>query len=145
MLTIVLSDYEKMAGRHYREIMNIALEDLNEEKPPTYVVMTHWAQYRHLCAARNMVSTAMALKEVYLLSPEYSICLDGDGHPFTVPSSDVPNGGSVVETVAGGTFAYFYKEGRCRGCGQTGRSKIGVCKPAAMRPPIEGRVGRGSA
>ena len=145
MLTIVLSDHEKLAGRHYREIKNEALVRLNEESPPTYSVMTHWAQYRHLCSARRGISTALELKEIYEVSPEYAICLDADNHEFAIPSNAIPSDATLWELIPSGTFAYWYKEGKCRGCGQTGRSKVGVCKPAVMRPPLVGRVGRASA
>jgi hypothetical protein len=145
VLTIELSQNEKLAGRHFREISNQTLADLNEERPPTYFVLVHWAQYRHLCAARRNISTAMELKEIYKLSPEYVICENRFGDVFALPSSSsVPADSHVVDRIEPGMFAFWYKEGHCRGCGQTGRSKLGICKPAAMRPPIEGRVARRS-
>lgn len=114
-----LSDDEKKAGRRFRDDCTTQLITLNEVTPPTYDVPFFLAIFRHLCAARNKRSTGLELKERYWVSPIY-------------PDENVP----------AGRFGYLFREGRCRACGQSARSRIGRLVDGWERPPISGRVTR---
>lgn len=113
-----LTAREKQAGRRFRDQ---AQADLTASfaDPPTYTVPNVLALYRHSCPGRDGRSTALELKEVYLLSPAY-------------PDLDVP----------AGRFGFIYRKGRCRSCGHTGRSHTGRLVDGWQRPPITGRVNR---
>jgi hypothetical protein len=110
---------EKDAGRRFRDEATSQLLALNEVDPPTYEVPFFLGLYRHLCAGKNSRSVAMELKEQYLVSPIY-------------PEENVP----------AGRFGFIYREGRCRACGQSARSRAGRLVDGWERPPITGRVAR---
>lgn len=114
-----LSDREKAAGRIFRSAEEVALVQLNELQPPTYDAPFFIALFRHICTAKGSKSVAMELKEQYVVSPIY-------------PAENVP----------AGRFGYIYREGRCRACGQTARSRTGRLVDGWERPPITGRVAR---
>jgi hypothetical protein len=116
-----LTDEEKQQGRHFRDAQHAALERLNQEQPPTYLVPNFLKHYRHLCPKRQSRSTAMALKEVYVFSDFTSKDEDGIDRP---------------------RLGWIYKEGVCSGCRQTARSRTGKVVDAWERPPAEGRVAR---
>ena len=115
----MLSEAEKAAGREFRSRMREQLDALHVADPPTYLVPDVIALYRHKCPARGMRSTALELKEIYAASPIY-------------PAHDVP----------AGRFGWIYREGRCRGCGQSARSGTGRLVDGWQRPPLSGRVAR---
>lgn len=114
-----LTDVEKSCGRRFRTEAETDLLCLNEMSPPTYEVPFFLGIYRHLCSARNLRSTGMELKEQYWVSPIY-------------PDENIP----------AGRFGYVFREGRCRACGQTARSRVGRVVDGWERPPITGRVAR---
>lgn len=114
-----LTGIEKECGRRFRSESEISLMTLNELHPPSYEVPFFLGIYRHLCKARNNRSTGMELKEQYWVSPIY-------------PDEKVP----------AGRFGYVFREGRCRACGQTARSRVGRVVDGWVRPPITGRVAR---
>lgn len=114
-----LTAVEKNAGRIFRTDSQMFLAALNEKDPPTYDVPFFLGLFRHICSAKNSRSVAMELKEQYLVSPIYP-----------------------VENVPAGRFGYLYREGRCRACGQTARSRAGRLVDGWERPPITGRVAR---
>lgn len=114
-----LTAQEKSVGRVFRDEAATLLLGLNETKPPTYDAPFFLGIYRHLCPARHRRSTALELREQYWLSPAY-------------PREQVP----------AGRFGYIFREGKCRGCGQTARSSVGRLVDGWERPPITGRVAR---
>ena len=114
---MTLSTEEKAAGRVFRDEMQAALLRSHTADPPDHTVPNFLSLYRHSCPARQGRSTALELKEVYVSSPSYP---------------DVP----------AGRFGFIYKQGVCRGCGQTARSRAGRLVDAYERPPIHGRVAR---
>jgi hypothetical protein len=116
---VELTDVEKGVGRRFRSEAELNLFSLNTTDPPTYDVPFFLGIYRHLCPARNNRSTGMELKEQYWVSPIY-------------PDEKVP----------AGRFGYVFREGRCRACGQTARSRVGRVVDGWERPPITGRVAR---
>lgn len=115
----MLTAEEKTAGRTFRDFRVRLLDQHNADNPPTHVVPDFIALFRHLCSARHGRSTAMELKEIYVPSPIY------------------PEHG-----VEAGRFGFIYREGRCRGCGQSARSGEGRIVDGRQRPPISGRVAR---
>lgn len=114
-----LSDREKSAGRQFRADCEKALAALNERDPATYEVPFFLGLYRHLCEGKASRSVAMELKERYWVSPIYE-----------------------EENVPAGRFGFLFREGRCRACGQTARSRAGRLVDGWERPPITGRVAR---
>lgn len=116
---MALNWQEKKAGTRFREESEEFLDGLNRITPPTYEVPFFLGIYRHLCSSRNMRSTGLELKEQYLLSPIY-------------PEENVP----------AGRFGFLFREGRCRACGQTARSRVGRIVDGFERPPLTGRVAR---
>lgn len=65
-----LTAEEKAAGRVFREAQQAALEALNVSDPTDYTPPNFLSIYRHNCAKRNGVSTALNLHEVYVLSED---------------------------------------------------------------------------
>lgn len=114
-----LSQDEKAAGRRFRDAAQADLLTSFDHDRPTYTVPNFLALFRHNCPARDARSTALELKEVYLHSPAY-------------PDLDTP----------AGRFGFIYRQGRCRACGQTARSRAGRLVDGWQRPPIHGRVVR---
>lgn len=114
-----LTEQDKTAARLFRDQAQADLIATFEADPPTYTVPTFIALYRHLCASRGHKSVALELKEIYVVSPIY-------------PEHGVP----------AGRFAFLYRQGRCRGCGQTARSRKGRLVDGWKRPPIFGRGAR---
>jgi len=112
-----LSPAEKQAGRAFLAEQQAKLVASFDTDPPTYKVLPWHRIYRHECPARSNVSTALELQERYVLSPAYG----------EVPAA---------------RFGFIYKEGRCRGCKGTARSKTGRLVDAYQRPPLDGRVAR---
>ncbi len=116
---MALTEIEKVAGRMFRDQAQARLTAVNEKDPATYDVPFFIALFRHRCPGNNGKSMAIDLKEQYLQSPIY-------------PEQDVP----------AGRFGYIYREGRCRACGQTARSRSGRIVDGWERPPVSGRVAR---
>lgn len=112
-----LTPPEKAAGRSFRDRAEADLATTFQADPPDLVVPHFIALYRHSCPARKDISTALELKEMYLLSPAY-------------PQHNVP----------AGRFGFLYRQGRCRLCGQTARSRTGRLVDAHERPPLHGRA-----
>ena len=65
---VELTDEEKARGRIFRDAQVQALSDRLELERPTYTPPAFVSIYRHECAGRNNVSTALGLKEVYITS-----------------------------------------------------------------------------
>jgi hypothetical protein len=116
---MALTAVEKAVGRRFRVQAELHLDTLNSESPPTYEVPFFLGIYRHLCDAKSGRSTGIELKEQYLLSPIY-------------PEENVP----------AGRFGFVFRQGRCRACGQTARSRVGRIVDGWERPPLTGRVAR---
>ena len=116
----MLTPNEKTVGRAFRDKVEAELEQSFVDNPPTYVVPSVLALYRHGCPKRKDRSTALELKEIYVKSPHNS-------------ELDVP----------AGRFGFIYREGKCRLCGHTARSRRGRLVDGLARPPIHGRVVRG--
>lgn len=102
---MLLTDEERKTGRAFRDDAAAQLVALNLESPPDYKPLPVSGNYRHNCAARKGVSTAIQLREVYQLDDT-------------------------------GRFCFIYKEGVCKGCGQTARSEIGRLDDAWERGPL---------
>jgi hypothetical protein len=120
-----LTPEEKRAGAVFRAAQQQALLDSFESDPPDFVALSWLHIYRHDCVGRAGQSTALALEEVDLLSPEYSVTTEGE--PVTVPA---------------GRFGFSYKVGTCRSCKKVARCRAGRLHDAYVRPPLEGRVAR---
>jgi hypothetical protein len=114
---VALTYVEKQAGRLFRQDCEAALNQRNEQDQPTYEVPFFLGIYRHLCSARNNRSTGLELKEQYWVSEQ-------------------------CPGVPAGRFGFIFREGRCRACGQTARSRVGRLVDGWQRPPITGRVAR---
>ena len=112
-----LSPAEKAAGRAFRDRAAAELATRFAADPPTFQVPPVVAIVRHACPGRGGRSTALALREVYQLSPA---------------AGDIP----------AGRFAFIHRDGRCRHCGATARSATGRVVDAHTRPPLHGRVAR---
>lgn len=110
---MALTVAEKKAGRCFKAEQTALLYVLNTKDPPTFDVPSFLAIFRHLCPARNNLSTAMELQERYITSPPY-------------PEEGVP----------AGRFAYLYREGQCSHCGRTARSGMGRLVDAHERPTL---------
>jgi len=119
----MLTPAEKQAGRLFRAAEEEVLTRSFLEDPPTYTVLPVSGQYRHECPRRQGRSTALSLHEVYVRSPQTDIA-EPDGKT----------------TVPAGRFAFIFREGRCRFCGQIARSNRGRLVDASQRHPLLGRV-----
>ncbi len=108
---------EKQAGRAFRDAAQNELLATFETNLPTHTVPNFIALFRHNCEARGGRSSPLELKEVYRFSPAYG----------SIPS---------------GRFGFIYKEGKCRYCGDTARSRAGRLVDAHVRLPLSWRVAR---
>jgi hypothetical protein len=117
-----LSRTEKQAGRAFRDARQAALDARNEADPPDVFVLPLWRVVRHECPAAGGASTGITLREVYEPSP---------GFP-----------GEDANVIAGGRFAFIWKEGKCSGagCGLAARTRRGRFVVAADRLPDHGRT-----
>jgi len=113
----MLSTEEKAVGRVFRDAAQAELVQSFEIDPPDHTVPVVISVYRHACPRRQGRSTALELKEIYLYSPA---------------GGDVP----------AGRFGFLYKQGRCRYCGASARSRLGRLVDGYDRPPLSGRVAR---
>lgn len=153
----MLTPTEKAVGRHFLGVAQAALLKTFEADPPTYTVPNVLALYRHACPKRQDRSTALELKEIYLPSRTYGVMcvndeihvalLNGDSDGVTLATLDPPVAVNADTTVAvgfvpAGRFGFITRAGKCRGCGQTARSKAGRLVDGWERPPIQGRVAR---
>lgn len=114
-----LTPLEKQAGRLFYADCERQLASINDIDPPTYDVPVFLSVYRHLCHGRGNRSTGLELKERYWESMTYP--------QFGVPA---------------GRFGFLFREGRCRGCAESARSRTGRIVDAWTRPPLTGRVAR---
>ncbi len=112
---VPLTADEKRVGRAFRAAAEAELARFFKEDPPTYTVLSVLGVLRHECPARGGVSTGLELREVYLRSPA--------DEPARIPE---------------GRFAFVYRKGRCRFCGQTARSSSGRLIDGTGRGPIHG-------
>lgn len=137
-----LTDDEKLAGRCYRDRSQDELTISHETDPPTFAPPPWLRHYRHNCPLRGDRSTSLELKEVYVLSPELWVCYCSTVEALSdsFPHRDCDGGRVLAEK---GRLAFIFKEGKC-GCGATARSRVGRLVDAWDRPPITGRVVRGS-
>lgn len=139
-----LTQPEKVAGRKFRDEEQAKLLATFDVAPPTYVVPNFLSHYRHECPGRNDISTAIELKEQYVLSPEYEVWDEGGVehvHELGDDTTVLIEGSTVIPP---GRFGFIYKEGKCKSklCGHTARSKAGRLVDSWERPPMAGRVGR---
>jgi hypothetical protein len=128
-----LTRSQRMAGQAFLDACQARL-------PEADILVPVWVHhYRHECEARRRLSWTLPLVEHYIRSPEYWVCycsavgLLGESFPH-----DDCQGGKV--TAEAGLFAYHWRQGRCRGCGVTARSREGALVFAAERPPLLGSV-----
>lgn len=140
-----LTANEKIAGKRFRAEQQEKLTALMQSEPPTFSMPTFISHQRHECPARNDVSTAIELKEVYEHSPAYFI-VEGDenGTYEAQLEEELSVGAEILETIPAGRFGFWYKDGKCRnkGCHATVRSPAGVFVDAYYRPPMANRVSR---
>lgn len=111
----MLTPQEKEAGRAFRDAVQNELLATFETDPPTHVVPNFIAMFRHKCSARGGRSSPLELKEVYKFSPAHG----------PVPAR---------------RFGFIYKEGKCRYCGNTARSRAGRLVDAHVRLPLSWRT-----
>lgn len=145
-----LSPEEKAAGRRFRDDAQAILAATFLTDHPTYSVPNFIGIYRHACAGRTNRSTALELKEIYLPSPAYQVStrkgqidqVVREDEPF-MPFIAVPLEPYQLTRIPAGRFGFIYREGRCRSCGDTARSRAGRLIDGWERPPISGRVARG--
>lgn len=135
----VLTKEEKVAGRLFKASCQDKLDCLNESSPPTYLVPNFLALFRHLCPGHAEVSTALELKEIYEYSPSFELLRFGEdlvesGHPIV---TEAPPDEAVL--IPAKRFGFIYKEGKCKSCGQTARSKEGTFVDAYERAPLRSR------
>jgi hypothetical protein len=124
------------------QVLQAGLDTLNALVPPQHIAPNFLGNFRHLCMAARQakmtgkgVSTAITLKEKYIVGWEVSEVTDGTGfvvdrHIFA--HTDTP----------GSTHAIIYREGKCVKCKDIARSDVGRVVLIADRPPVEGRVAR---
>lgn len=140
-----LTPAEKAAGRRFRDDAQAALLSQSAGHAPTYTVPHFLGLYRHLCPRREGRSTALDLRERYATSPAYDVYI-ADGQALAVAESEGPPPvwatGATHTQVPAGRFGFIYRQGTCRGCGQTARSNEGRLVDGWERPPIQGRVAR---
>ncbi len=98
----VLTAQEKALGREFKKVQEQALARAHEEDPATYTVLPVLAVLRHGCPARRGVSTGIELRDRYVYSPP-----------------------DEAREIPAGKFAFTYRRGRCRFCGQTARATEG--------------------
>jgi hypothetical protein len=117
-----LTALEKQAGRAFRDARQAALDARNEENPPDVSVLPLWRVVRHECPAAGGASIGITLREIYEPSPEV--------------------GTGSANVIAGGRFAFIWKEGKCSGagCGLVARTRRGRFVVAADRLPDHGRT-----
>jgi hypothetical protein len=143
-----LSPEEKAAGRRFRDQAQATLLASFDSDPPDHTVPNFLALYRHSCPARQGRSTALELKEIYVSSPAYDV-ITLSGSVLHVAESTDPmlpetcrHEGVVITFVPASRFGFIYRDGVCRSCRQTARSRAGRLIDAWERPPIQGRVAR---
>lgn len=105
------------------ELLQRALDELNQHDPVEHVVPPFISIFRHQCAKARIssvtgkpASTAMELHEEYATLSEFQ---------------DVQS-----------PMALIYREGKCRQCGERARSTVGRLVRQSERPPLHGRVAR---
>jgi hypothetical protein len=109
----MLTQAEKMAGRHFRAHMQLMLDGLWSTDPAVFEVPHYLAVIRHICPEQGWISSALACREFYQLCGAY-------------PELEVE----------AGRFAFIWREGKCRHCGATGRSRTGWLVDTTVRPPL---------
>lgn len=134
-----LTPTEKLAGRAFRAKAQSDLLASIASDPPTHQPPNFVRIFRHICGKSNN-SKAIDLKEVYVKSPAYLVTPDGKATELS--TIEMTADSMIGEIVPAGRFGFIYKEGHCRPCGQTARSRAGKIVDALERPPIEGRVAR---
>lgn len=117
--------------RKFRAAMREELDKVQAD----LIVDVHVRQYRHDCRASGGKSTALELREHYVLSPGYHVLEDGEireaGNAFVmIPGSSV---------VPARRFGWIFTRGRCPACKVTARSSRGRLVDPAVRPP-DGRA-----
>jgi hypothetical protein len=133
-----LTESEKEQGRIFRGAAAAALVRLNYDDPPDFKPLPVSGLFRHNCAGRKGVSTALRLYEVYMVSStpipaqafhdvHQAQALMGVAHP------DVCVDGWLGDD---GRFGFRYREGKCKGCNQAARSSTGIFVDVLDRPPL---------
>lgn len=129
----MLTDDERRAGHAFRSAAQAHLLWINSAWPPTYFRPAFLGTVRHNCPRRGGLSVAMQLKEVYLRSAEVISATFQLGFDDYVPA-DWP--GTTDR------FGFLWRDGTCKSCGETSRSKAGRLVDALERPPLDGKVSR---
>lgn len=136
----MLEPEEKCAGRLFRERASKALDETNVQDPPDFAVPPVIGIYRHACNAKDGVSSAMELKEVWTPSPRIVVERADDGTLTAFLYAEWTPKDIDTWTVPDGRFGFVIREGRCRFCGKKARSRFGRVVDAYDRPPLDGRV-----
>ena len=125
--TNVIPEELKPAAFRFRDACAALLADLHVRNPVTHHPPALLALFRHICTGRANTSTAMQMKEGYIQS-----------------DVAIPEFGYSEEDAAllGSKLAFIIKEGSCRNCSETARSKEGRLVFSKERPPTAGRMVR---
>lgn len=133
-----LTESEKEQGRIFRGAAAAALVRLNWDDPPDFQPLPVSGLFRHNCAGRKGVSTALRLYEVYMVS---STSIPGQLPQFLHQACILMGVEHPAESLEGwagddGRFGFRYKEGKCKGCNQAARSSTGIFVDVLDRPPL---------
>lgn len=141
---MALEPEEKAAGRLFKSIAQAELDRTFVTDPPYYPVPTVIAVYRHACPCRDERSSALELREQYRPSPALVVETEHGEHTAYLRSSWHVGRAREVDTwqIPEGRFGFIYREGRCRLCDRSARSRVGRLVDAWERPPVQGRVAR---
>lgn len=137
----MLEPEEKVAGRLFREYASKQLAEEIEYNKPDYIVPPVIGLYRHACDAKDGISTALDLKEVWVPSPRIVVERADDGVLTAFFFAQwVVNTNVDTWAVPDGRFGFVYRQGKCRWCDKTAKSKYGRVVDPYERPPLDGRM-----
>lgn len=139
-----LTPAEKAAGRTFRDTQQALLLASYRENPPDAVCPPFIRQYRHACEARGFRSVSLELEETYIPSPAY-LAEEPRLGTWEVTKVRTENAREAVaramedaiircEIVPPARFGFIIKEGECKACGLTVRSKAGRLVDGIDRP-----------
>jgi hypothetical protein len=136
----MLEAEEKAAARLFRDREQAALDQSFVDDPPDYEPPNWIAVYRHGCPARANRSSALELPEVYKASPRLTVESSEAGVHTPYFSSEWRPRDVDLWQIPQGRFGFIYRQGRCRLCARTARSRKGRLVDAWQRPPLFGRA-----
>jgi hypothetical protein len=148
-----LTTAEKQFARKFLEAAQIRLTVSMQEDPPTYSPPNFSAIFRHKCKARlHQESTALELKEIYVFSedpiglveepPQEPVWLGHEAENVEFVRQFPGHVDFYNREVGLPLFGFIYREGKCKGCGDTARSPAGRLVLQEERPPAQGRMAR---